>query len=93
MPITDLAIKNDNLIAATQGRSLWIIDDLTPIHQINQELMEQEVVLFKPQDAYRMGGGNGRTSRTAGTNHPGGGCPEFFHQTNRRKRQHRSPYF
>ena len=78
VPITDLAIKNDNLIAATQGRSLWIIDDLTPIHQINQELMEQEVVLFKPQDAYRMGGGNGRTSRTAGTNHPGGAALNFF---------------
>ncbi|MDA9339351.1 glycosyl hydrolase [Polaribacter sp.] len=78
VPITDLAIKNDNLIAATQGRSLWIIDDLTPIHQLNNDLMLQEVVLFKPQDAYRMGGGNGRTSRTAGTNHPGGAAFNFF---------------
>ena len=32
VPITDLTIKNDNLIAATQGRSLWISDDLTIIH-------------------------------------------------------------
>ncbi|MBK8516221.1 MAG: hypothetical protein IPL55_07995 [Saprospiraceae bacterium] len=29
VPITDLALKNNNLIAATQGRSLWMIDDLT----------------------------------------------------------------
>ena len=78
VPITDLTIKNNNLIAATQGRSLWIIDDLTPIHQLNKALMQQEVVLFKPQDAYRMGGGNGRTSRTAGTNHPGGAAFNFF---------------
>ena len=33
VPITDLALKNNNLIAATQGRSLWIIDNLTMIHQ------------------------------------------------------------
>ncbi len=34
VPITDLAIKDNNLIVATQGRSLWIIDDLTVIHQL-----------------------------------------------------------
>ncbi|MEK7254941.1 MAG: glycosyl hydrolase, partial [Bacteroidota bacterium] len=33
VPITDLAVKNDNLIAATQGRSIWMIDDLTVLHQ------------------------------------------------------------
>ena len=78
VPITDLAIKNDNLIAATQGRSLWIIDDLTPFHQLNKDLMRQEILLYKPQDAYRLGGGNGRTSRTAGTNHPGGVAIYYF---------------
>ena len=78
VPITDLAIKNDNLIAATQGRSLWIIDDLTPIHQLNNDLMKQDIILYKPQDAYQLGGGNGRTSRTAGTNHPGGAAINFY---------------
>jgi len=34
VPITDLAIKDNNLIVATQGRSLWIIDDLTVLHQL-----------------------------------------------------------
>ena len=33
VPITDLALKDNNLIVATQGRSLWIIDDLGVIHQ------------------------------------------------------------
>ena len=72
VPITDLAIKDDNLIAATQGRSLWIIDDLTPLHQLSTSLSEKEIVLFKPKDAYQLSGGNGNTSRTQGTNHPGG---------------------
>jgi photosystem II stability/assembly factor-like uncharacterized protein len=78
VPITDLAIKNDNLIAATQGRSLWIIDDLTPLHQLNSSLLKQNVVLYKPKDAYNMSGGNGKTSRTAGTNHAGGVAVNYF---------------
>ncbi|MDZ7647662.1 MAG: hypothetical protein U5K54_11065 [Cytophagales bacterium] len=36
VPIADLAIKNDNLIAATHGRSFWMIDDLTPLHQLTK---------------------------------------------------------
>lgn len=78
VPITDLAIKNDNLIAATQGRSFWMIDDLTPLHQLNDELSSKAHHLFKPLDSYRMGGGNGRESKTAGTNHPGGVLVNYF---------------
>ncbi|MFY9243330.1 MAG: glycosyl hydrolase [Polaribacter sp.] len=78
VPITDLAIKEDNLIVATQGRSLWIIDDLTPLHQLNSSTLKQEVVLYKPKDAYNLSGGNGRTSRTAGTNHAGGVSVNYY---------------
>ena len=78
VPITDLAIKNDNLIAATQGRSLWIIDDLTPLHQLNKTISKQEMVLYQPKNAYNMSGGNGKTSRTAGTNHAGGVAVNYF---------------
>ncbi|MEO9572184.1 MAG: glycosyl hydrolase [Polaribacter sp.] len=78
VPITDLTIKNDNLIAATQGRALWIIDDLTPLHQLNSSILKEEMVLYKPKDAYNMSGGNGRTSRTQGTNHPGGVAINYF---------------
>ncbi|EAQ42479.1 glycosyl hydrolase [Polaribacter sp. MED152] len=72
VPITDLAIKEDNLIAATQGRSLWIIDDLTVFHQLDKYVAKKEMFLYKPKDAYNLSGGRGRTSRTAGTNHSGG---------------------
>lgn len=71
VPITDLTIKENNLIAATQGRSFWIIDDLTVIHQLNNEVGNKPFHLFKPQDSYRIDGVR-RESKTAGTNRPGG---------------------
>lgn len=57
VPITDLAIKNNNLIAATQGRSFWLIDDLTVLHQLTDEIAASNMHVFKPMDAYRLGGG------------------------------------
>lgn len=78
VPITDLAIKNDNLIAATQGRSFWLIDDLTVLHQLNNEVAQKSHHLFAPMQTYRVGGGNGRTSKTSGTNHPGGVLVHYY---------------
>ncbi len=72
VPITDLAIKEDNLIAATQGRSLWIIDDLTPLHQINSTITKENFFLYKPKNNYRMAGGRGSKSKRNGTNYFGG---------------------
>ncbi|MFD2203649.1 WD40/YVTN/BNR-like repeat-containing protein [Shivajiella indica] len=71
VPITDLTIKENNLIAATQGRSFWIIDDLTVLHQLSEEVANKPFHLFKPQDSYRLDGVR-RESKTAGTNRPGG---------------------
>tara|TARA_R110001606_G_scaffold399265_1_gene583083 strand:- start:157567 stop:160740 length:3174 start_codon:yes stop_codon:yes gene_type:complete len=76
VPITDLAIKNDNLIAATQGRSFWLIDDLTPLHQLNATVAAADVHLFKPIDSYRMGGFAWRVPSGAGKNHHNG--VQFF---------------
>ena len=80
VPITDLAIKNDNLIAATQGRGFWLIDDLTPLHQLNNDVAAANTWLYKPMPSYRMGPtvGFGRTSLTAGTNHPGGVMVHYY---------------
>jgi len=35
VPIHDMVVKEDDLVVATHGRSFWILDDLTPLHQIN----------------------------------------------------------
>jgi photosystem II stability/assembly factor-like uncharacterized protein len=73
VPITDLAIKDNNLIVATQGRSLWIIDDLSLIHQLfNSTSSSTSSRLFKPKDTYRMDGGSQKESKSSGTNHPSG---------------------
>lgn len=76
VPITDLAIKDNNLIVATQGRSLWILDDLTLIHQLKR-VGKDANVLFKPKDSYRMKGSSSK-SLTAGTNHPAGVITYFY---------------
>lgn len=86
VPITDLTIKDNNLIAATQGRAFWMIDDLTILHQLSDEVAGKSVHLFKPMDAYRLmgsgsggfrgfggfGGGGGDASLTTGKNAPAG---------------------
>lgn len=77
VPITDLTIKDNNLIAATQGRSLWLIDDLTPLHQLSNEVASAGFYLYKPIDSYRMGRPAWRTPRTAGKNHHNG--VQFFY--------------
>ncbi|MDX1477511.1 MAG: glycosyl hydrolase [Saprospiraceae bacterium] len=79
VPITDLAIKQDNLIAATQGRSFWLIDDLTVLHQQSADVAASGMYLFRPMDSYRLGGfGGGRNNPTAGTNHPGGVMVHYY---------------
>lgn len=71
VPITDLAIKDNNLIVATQGRSLWMIDDLTVLHQLYGSNPDENM-LFKPKNTYRVRGGGKAGSKTSGTNHPNG---------------------
>jgi len=50
----DLAIHEDDLIVATHGRSFWILDDITPLRQLNEEVAKESVNLFAPQTAIRF---------------------------------------
>ncbi|MBS4070586.1 MAG: glycosyl hydrolase [Algoriphagus sp.] len=77
VPITDLTIKENNLIAATQGRSFWIIDDLTVLHQAEPGIANKAFHLYKPQDSYRIDGVK-RNSLTNGSNRPGGVLVYYF---------------
>jgi len=53
-PIHDLMVKGTDLIAATHGRSFWILDDLTPLHQMADGLADKPVHLFTPRDTTRF---------------------------------------
>lgn len=81
VPVTDLTIKNDNLIAATQGRSFWLIDDITPLHQLNETIATSDFHLYKPMPSYRMNGGQGGwrgEPKSEGKNHPGGVMIHYY---------------
>jgi photosystem II stability/assembly factor-like uncharacterized protein len=54
VPIHDLNIHRDDLIAATHGRSFWVLDDITPLRQLDSTSANADVFLFKPQVALRL---------------------------------------
>jgi len=78
--IRDLHVRDNNLVVATHGRAVWIIDDLTPLHQLSDELSNKNAHLFTPKPSYRMQqGGRGRANpKKEGINHPNGTIFNYF---------------
>ena len=54
VPIHDLNIHNDDVIVATHGRSFWVLDDITPLRQIDANSANAEMILYKPQAGLRL---------------------------------------
>jgi photosystem II stability/assembly factor-like uncharacterized protein len=52
--VRDVIIKDDDLIAATHGRGFWIMDDITPLRQLQTKALSSDAYLFKPQTATRV---------------------------------------
>jgi hypothetical protein len=66
-PVSDFKVHQQDLVISTMGRSFWILDDLTPLHQLTDQIASSNAHLFAPRDAYRMryggrGGGRGPAS-------------------------------
>ena len=59
-PVTDLQVHEQDLVVATQGRSFWILDDLTPLHELTDAVAAEPAYLFTPRPAIR---GAGRGAR------------------------------
>ncbi|MFL5549570.1 MAG: VPS10 domain-containing protein [Gemmatimonadaceae bacterium] len=83
VPIHDLAIKEGDLIAATHGRSFWILDDLSALRQMTPEITRAPVHLFRPRKVYRAGfsggGGTGAAGgHPTGANPPSGGVIYYY---------------
>ena len=75
VPITDLTIKDGDLVVATQGRAFWILDDLSPLRQWFPSVEKEAVHVFKPRPAVRFGTGgrgDGGPPRGVGQNPPAG---------------------
>jgi len=53
VPINDIRVYRKNLVVATQGRSIWSLDDLTPLHQIGSQTSAGDVQFYTPRDGYR----------------------------------------
>lgn len=67
VPITDLRVQRKDLVVTTQGRAIWILDDLTPLHQITDAVATADHYLYQPRDthaelsvAYSIDGGYGQ---------------------------------
>jgi photosystem II stability/assembly factor-like uncharacterized protein len=53
-PVHDLAVKEDDLVAATHGRSFWILDDVTPLRQASSTIANGDFHLYQPATAIRL---------------------------------------
>ena len=52
-PVTDLEVHRGDLVVATQGRSFWVLDDLTPLRELAADPLVAQARLFTPRDAQR----------------------------------------
>ena len=72
VPITDLTVKDTDLVAATQGRAFWVLDDLTPLRTMAPDFVERQLAVFDPRTAWRDAPGGGGGRRSVGQNPPAG---------------------
>lgn len=77
VPITDLAVKGNDLVVATQGRSLWILDNLHLLRQQSQAGNSNKVHLYQPAETYRTLGKQNKKVKGAGVNKVNGVVTHF----------------
>jgi photosystem II stability/assembly factor-like uncharacterized protein len=80
--VRDLALRDGDLVAATFGRAFWILDDLSPLHQLDAQIAAAPAYLFRPAEAIRLRRDtNGDTPMPpeipAGTNPPAGAVLDY----------------
>jgi hypothetical protein len=79
----DFEIYGNDLIVATHGRGFWVIDDISPLRQINDTVVSADAYLFKPADAinWTQGGDNGTPTQKdepQAQNAPNGASIDYY---------------
>jgi photosystem II stability/assembly factor-like uncharacterized protein len=69
-PVTDIRVHRKDLVLSTMGRAFWILDNVSPLHQISDSVQAATAHLFKPRLAYR--------TRSAGGGRGSGSSPEYL---------------
>ena len=78
VPITDLTLKNNDLIVATQGRSFYILDDLGVVQNIDKNVTKNDLYIFPVDTAYRINGSQNLNVKNAGINPPNGVVVNYY---------------
>jgi photosystem II stability/assembly factor-like uncharacterized protein len=82
VPVHDLAIKGDDLLAATHGRAFWILDGITPLRQLDAALARRDVILYAPPETVRVRLPDSvERRRPVGQNPPKGAIIDYFLRT------------
>jgi hypothetical protein len=82
VPVHDLVIKGNDLVVATHGRSFWVLDDITPLRQMDANTASAEMFLYAPSPSYRLHNVPqwiGR--RPLGENPPSGAVIDYYFRT------------
>ena len=78
VPITDMTIKDNDLIVATQGRSIYVLDDLSLVQQKNSSLTTKNLATFAVNDAYLFDGYQNLNAKNAGMNPVNGSVINYY---------------
>lgn len=78
VPITDITIKENDLVVATQGRSFWVLDDLSVVQQKAAGITQKNLHVFEVNDAYRYDGYQNLQAKNAGMNPPNGAIINYW---------------
>ena len=89
VPVHDIAIKEGDLIAATHGRSFYVIDDLSALRQLSSSVLASASHLFTPRTTYRINWGGGfsasQSDSPVGANPPNGAIVNYWLKSAARK--------
>lgn len=71
-PITDMCVKDNALVIATQGRSIWVMDDLAPLQSFNVNQLNDKMYMYPISNTLLIDGWQNKSPKNAGMNPPNG---------------------